>query len=128
MFDPIRKKWIILTPEEHVRQYLIAYLIGTMHYPAAMIAVEKTLKVGAMSKRFDLVVYDRNHKPWMLAECKEPEVPITEQTLHQLLNYQRTLQCNYWLLSNGHQTFCADACDVNRIEWLRALPEYNSGN
>ena len=124
VFDPIRKRWIILTPEEHVRQYLIGYLTGAMQYPAAMIAVEKTIKLGSLSKRFDLVIYDREHKPWMLVECKEPEVPVTEQTLHQLLNYQRTMQCNYWLLSNGHQTYCADACDVSAIKWMNALPAY----
>ena len=124
VFDPVRKKWIILTPEEHVRQYLVAYLTGIMQYPAALMAVEKTLKVGSMSKRFDIVIYNRDHKPWMLVECKGPEIPVNEKTLHQLLNYQRTLQCNYWLLSNGHQTFCADACDTTDIKWMAALPSF----
>jgi hypothetical protein len=124
VFDPIRRKWIILTPEEHVRQFIIAFLTDSMHYPTALMAVEKTLKVGAMNKRFDIVIYDRDHKPWMLIECKEPGVPVTEKTLHQLLNYQRTLQCNYWLLSNGHQTYCADACDPSNIKWLAALPAF----
>jgi hypothetical protein len=124
VFDPIRRKWIILTPEEHVRQFIIAFLTDSMHYPTALMAVEKTLKVGAMNKRFDIVIYDRDHKPWMLIECKEPGVPVTEKTLHQLLNYQRTLQCNYWLLSNGHQTYCADACDPSNSKWLAALPAF----
>lgn len=125
IFDPIRKKWIVLTPEEHVRQYMISHLTGVMNYPAALLAVEKMIKVGSLSKRFDIVVYDRNHKPWMLVECKAPEVEVDEKTLHQLLNYQRTVQCNYWLLTNGRQTFCADAHDVQHISWLGSLPAYD---
>ena len=124
VFDPILKKWIILTPEEHVRQYMIQYLTCVMQYPASLLAVEKTILVGNLSKRFDIVVYSRDHKPWMLVECKAPEVPVSEKTLHQLLNYQRIVQSNYWLLTNGHQTFCADACDVENIKWLDSLPAY----
>ena len=124
VFDPVRKKWLILTPEEHVRQYLIGYLTTVMQYPMPMIAVEKTIKTGNLSKRFDIVVYDRNHKPWMLVECKEPNIPVSEKTLYQLLNYQSVLQCNYWLLSNGHETFCADACNTEQIKWLCDLPVY----
>ncbi len=124
IFDPIRKKWLILTPEEHVRQYMIGYLTSVLQYPVSLIAVEKTIKVGDVNKRFDIVVYSRDHKPWMLAECKAPEIPVSESTLQQLLNYQRTMQCNYWLLTNGHQTFCADACNIADIKWLTSLPVY----
>jgi hypothetical protein len=123
IFDIIRKKWLVLTPEEQVRQYLLQYMIQA-GYPKGMIAVEKTIKVGALNKRFDIIVYNRQHEPWMLIECKEPEVPITETTLHQLLNYQRTVQCRYWMLSNGHQHFCADAGNISDIKWLMALPPY----
>jgi len=124
VFDPIRKKWLILTPEEHVRQYLIGYLIGELQYPPALMAIEKNIIVRNMSKRFDLVVYNRDHKPWLLAECKAPEVPVSKKTLYQLLNYQNTIQCSYWLLTNGHQTFCADANDLQDIKWLNSLPAY----
>ena len=124
VFDPIRKKWVILTPEEHIRQYIINHLMYELHYPAALIAVEKTIKVGGLNKRFDIIVYDRDHKPWMLVECKAADVPVSEKTLHQLLNYQRVMQCRYWLLTNGHQSFCADAGDVENIKWLDALPIY----
>ncbi len=124
IFDPIRKKWLVLTPEEHVRQFVLQYLISVLHYPAALIAVEKTISVGAMKKRYDIVVYNRNHEPWLLAECKAPEVEITETTLHQLLNYQRTIRSDYWLLTNGHQTYCADASQSEQIEWLHLLPSY----
>ncbi len=123
IYDPIRKKWLVLTPEEHVRQYMIGYLVS-LQYPAALMAVEKAIKVGDMTKRFDIVIYSRDHKPWMLVECKAPEVDITEQTLHQLLNYQRTIQCPYWMLTNGRSTFCANATDVNSIRWMDSIPQY----
>lgn len=125
VFDPIRKRWFILTPEEHVRQYIIQVMLGKMNYPPALLSVEKQITVGSMTKRFDVVVYNRHHKPWMLVECKAPEIEISEKTLLQLLNYQRTTQCRYWLLTNGHQTFCADACNITEIKWLDALPPYD---
>ena len=122
IFDPIRKRWFVLTPEEHVRQYMLVHMLQVMRYPAALIAVEKMITVGTRNKRFDIVVYDANHKPWMLVECKAPEVTISEATLHQLLNYQQTIQCPFWLLTNGHQTFCANATDADNIHWLSSLP------
>lgn len=124
VFDPIRKKWVSLTPEEHVRQYLLQYLLHRMDYPASLIAVEKKIAVGKMARRFDLTVFDREHKPWLLAECKEPEVTLSEETLFQLLHYHRALPCRYWLISNGHQHFCADARDLNHIHWMEELPVY----
>ena len=124
VFDPVRKKWIILTPEEHVRQYIIQYISGVMQYPLPLIAVEKTILVGKLNKRFDIVVYNRDHKPWMLAECKAPEIPLSEKTLYQLLNYQSKVQCRYWLLTNGRQAFCADAGDPQQIKWIGSLPAY----
>ncbi len=126
VFDSVRKKWLVLTPEEHVRQYILQYMILILHYPASLIAVEKTIKVGTLSKRFDIVVFNRKHEPWLLAECKAADVPLTENTLHQLLNYQQTIQCNYWLLTNGHHTLCADAQISGNIQWLSSLPPYDS--
>lgn len=125
VYDPVRKKWLVLTPEEHVRQYFLHHIIHNLKYPAGMIAVEKKIIYGSLSKRFDVVVYNREHQPWMLAECKEPATFITETTLHQLLQYQRTMQCHYWVLTNGHQLFCADACDTGNILWSGQLPAYH---
>ncbi len=125
VFDIIRKKWLVLTPEEHVRQHLIHFFVNTMQYPAGLMAIEKQIKVGAMNKRFDIVIYNRDHKPWMLVECKEPSTEINEKVLHQLLNYQRTIQCHYWLLTNGHRAFCANAGDPHNIKWEDSLPAYD---
>jgi len=125
VFDPVRKKWFVLTPEEHVRQLLLHHLIFVLQYPVALIAVEKGLLVGTRRKRFDIVVYNRlTHRPWMLVECKSPEVPLSAATLQQLLDYHNKLQCAYWLLSNGHQHFCADARDTGKIQWISELPAY----
>ena len=125
VFDPIRKKWVFLTPEEQVRQYLLQYLITQINYPAGMIAVEKSIVVGTLIKRYDIVIYNRQHQPWMLIECKAPQVPITATTLNQLLNYQSVIQSSFWLLTNGHQTYCANAKDTENITWLSSLPGYN---
>jgi hypothetical protein len=125
VFDPVRRAWLILTPEEHVRQYWLKYLTDILNYPASLIAVEKQIRLGNLNKRFDIVVYNREHKPWMLIECKAPEVIINESTLNQLLQYHNTLQCRFWVLSNGHQHFCADAVAVNDIRWLNELPAYD---
>jgi hypothetical protein len=124
-FDPIRKKWVAVTPEEHVRQLLIAYLSTRANYPPAYFSVEKMIRVGTRNKRFDLVVFDRAHQPWMLAECKAPEVALTDKAFHQLLDYQSVVKCRYWLLTNGLQTFCADASDPSAVNWLEALPSFD---
>lgn len=124
VFDPIRRAWFILTPEEHVRQLLLRHLLEDLNYPQALIAVERKLE-GPVARRFDLVVYNRQtHLPWLLAECKAPEVPVTEATLHQLLAYQKPLGARYWLLTNGPTTLCADAQDLAAIRWLDILPPY----
>lgn len=107
-----------------MRQYTIAWLAGVLGYPLPLMAVEKMIKLGNLNKRFDIVVYDRQHKPWMLVECKAPEVEVSEKTLLQLLHYQNVMQCRYWLLTNGRTTFCADACDADNIQWLLSVPGY----
>ena len=71
IFDAFRKRWILLTPEEWVRQNFLQYLVRVKNYPASLIAVEKELRLGEMKKRFDIVVYDAGSRPWMLVECKE---------------------------------------------------------
>lgn len=121
--DPIRKKWLVLTKEEYVRQAFLMHLLQA-GCPAAMVAVEKTISASGRKKRFDIVVFDKQHLPWMLVECKEPDVDIHQNTLFQLLGYQRTLQARYWVLTNGHQTYCANATDLNNVQWMDELPAY----
>ena len=124
VFDSIRKKWVVLTPEEHVRQYMIQYILDRLEYPRGLVAIEKKIFVGKVTRRFDIAIYDNNHKPWMLIECKEPGVDISEETLFQLLSYHRAIPSKYWVLSNGHQTYCANANDLSSIKWMDNLPFY----
>lgn len=103
IFDPLRKKWIRLTPEEWVRQNFLQYLLQVMHYPASLIAIEKEIQIGELKKRFDILVYKNDH-PWLLIECKEMNVPINESVMQQLLRYQTTVQADYLIVTNGNDT------------------------
>lgn len=104
VFDRFRKKWVNLTPEEWVRQNFVVYLTQVMKYPETLLAIEKEIKVGELSKRFDIVVYNRNHHPWLMVECKAPDVALTEDVLQQVLRYSITVPATYLLITNGSYT------------------------
>lgn len=101
IFCIIRKRWISLTPEEWVRQNFLLYLTEVLFYPAMLIAVEKQLLLGDLKKRFDIVIYDRDAKPFMIVECKEMNVPLSEITLQQVLRYNINVKAKYVLVTNG---------------------------
>jgi hypothetical protein len=105
IFDEWRKKWVVLTPEEWVRQNFLQFLVQVKKYPATLIAIEKQVPVGELLQRFDIVVYNRNGIPWMLVECKEMNVPITEAVLQQALRYQGKLQSKFITVTNGTTCF-----------------------
>lgn len=104
LFDEIRKTWLLLTEEEWVRQNFLRYLIEVLRYPKASIALEKEIKVGELKKRFDILVYDLQHQPWMLVECKEQAVKLSEEVLQQVLRYHTALPCRYLVITNGDMT------------------------
>ena len=122
IFDPFRKSWVLLTPEEWVRQNLLQYLVQNLHYPASLIAVEKEIKLGELSKRFDIVVY-KNELPWMIIECKEAMVALNEKTMLQILQYQQVLMAQYLFMSNGHETLGAKI-ESGKLQALQNFPEY----
>lgn len=101
LFDPLRKKWISRTPEEWVRQQFIQLLLISKGYPASLMAVEKSLRLGSLNKRFDILIYDKDHRPWMMIECKAPEVALTFAVLEQLLRYNISIPVRYLLITNG---------------------------
>lgn len=105
IFDTIRKKWIVLTPEEWVRQNFIEYLIKIKKYPSSLIATEKELKLGELKKRFDILVYDKSHKPWMMVECKSMEVKLDETTLQQVLRYNISIPVKFLVITNGSNCY-----------------------
>ena len=122
IFDPLRKTWVVLTPEEWVRQNFIQYLIQVKQYPASLIAIEKTIQLGELKKRFDIVVY-KNEAPWILIECKEANVSLTEKTLEQILQYQQVVEANYLVMTNGHTTYGAKI-ETGKLHYLQSLPDY----
>jgi hypothetical protein len=122
IFDPLRKTWVVLTPEEWVRQNFIQYLIQVKQYPASLIAIEKTIQLGELKKRFDIVVY-KNELPWILIECKEANVSLTEKTLEQILQYQQVIEASYLLMTNGHTTYGAKI-ETGKLHYLQSLPDY----
>jgi hypothetical protein len=113
---------VVLTPEEWVRQNLLQYLVQKLHYPSSLIAVEKEIKLGALSKRFDIVVY-KNEKPWMIIECKEAKVALNEKTMEQILQYQQVLTAQYLFISNGHETMGAKI-ELGKLQALQNFPNY----
>ncbi len=105
LFDSLRKKWVRLTPEEWVRQNFIQYLIQVKKYNPALIGVEKEISLGELKKRFDLLVFNANHHPWMLIECKAMDVELTENVLSQVLRYNISVPVNYIVITNGNYTY-----------------------
>jgi hypothetical protein len=104
IFDAIRKSWLLLTEEEWVRQNFVSYLTSTLHYPSTVIALEKEFSLNDLKKRFDILVYDGQHQPWMLVECKEPKVALNEDVLQQVLRYNISVPVKYIVITNGNTT------------------------
>ena len=105
IFDEVRKKWMVLTPEEWVRQNFLQYLIQVKKYPASLIAVEKEIAVADTRNRFDIVVYNKDHQPYMIVECKEMGVVLDKKTLDQVLRYNMNLKVSYLIITNGSYCF-----------------------
>ncbi len=123
IFDEVRKRWIVLTPEEWVRQNFLQYLIHVKNYPASLTAVEKEIQLGDLKKRFDIVVYDTSTKPFMIIECKEMGTPLTEAVLNQVLRYNISLNVPYLVITNGLYCF-AYSCANNRLTELNEIPAF----
>lgn len=129
IFDEIRKKFIILTPEEWVRQHVVQFLIMEKKYPKSLINVEKVLKVNGLRKRYDIVVYNPDGTIYILVECKAPEVKISQATFDQIARYNMTMNAQYLTVTNGlSHYFCQMDFENEKYEFLRELPNYNSVN
>nr|WP_317632805.1 type I restriction enzyme HsdR N-terminal domain-containing protein [uncultured Flavobacterium sp.] len=107
IFDVIRKKFILLTPEEWVRQHVVHYLIAVKGVSKSLINVEKVVKINGLNKRYDVVVYNSDGSIYLLVECKAPEVKITQNTFDQIARYNGVLTANYLMVTNGlNHYFC----------------------
>ena len=123
VFDEYRKRFVVLTPEEWVRQNFLQYIIQTKKYPASLIAIEKEIKLGELKKRCDIVVYNRNAEPWMIIECKEMKAALNENVLVQILRYHITLPAKYLVITNGSYCFCFEKREGQFFE-IDEMPEY----
>lgn len=126
IFDEIRKKFIILTPEEWVRQHVTQYLLQEKKYPKSYINVEKLIKINDLTKRYDLVVFQPDGTLFLLVECKAPEVKVTQQTFDQIARYNLTLKAKYLMVTNGlNHYFCEMDFENEKYVFLEQLPDFS---
>ncbi|SHN16948.1 Type I restriction enzyme R protein N terminus (HSDR_N) [Cyclobacterium lianum] len=115
IFDPLRKKEILLTPEEWVRQHLVQYLVVYLKYPKSLIALERGLIYNTLRKRFDILVLNRSGEAFFLLECKAPEVNLTQKTVEQVSVYNQQIKAPYLGISNGKKHICMELDDRSGI-------------
>lgn len=125
IFDPVRKRFVALTPEEWVRQHLIHYLVAYKSVPVSLIGVEVPVQYNRLKKRSDVLVYGSDHKPLLLAECKAPEVKLSTDTLNQLLMYYASFSGQILVLTNGiTHLYCKINKKESKIDLIPDLPDY----
>lgn len=127
IFDSIRKKFILLTPEEWVRQHVIEFLLIEKKYPKSLINVEKVVKVNGMNKRYDVVVFNSDGSIFLLIECKAPEVKIDQKTFDQIARYNLILNAQYLMVTNGlNHYFCKMDFENEKYSFLKELPNFSN--
>lgn len=126
IFDKARKSWVVLTPEEWVRQHVIDYLVEHKQYPIALMKVESGHRSNVGLRRTDIIVCNKEATPVMLVECKAPTIKITQDTVEQIANYNQTIRAKYLLISNGlkHIGFKIDF-ESGEIKQLIEIPFYS---
>ena len=125
VFDQVRKKYLVLTPEEWVRQHFIHYLNQEKNYPLGLMGVEKMVKYNGMKTRADIVLYTTEGKPNMIVECKAPNVKITQDAFNQIAKYNFKLQVPLLVVTNGMKHYCCKMeYDSNEIKFLEEIPSY----
>lgn len=121
----IRKKKLVLTPEEWVRQHVIHFLISSKNYPAGLISAEMGIEVNGLTRRCDAVVFGKDGKPKLIIECKAPEIALTEHVFHQIAQYNFKLNVDYLLLTNGlNHIVCQIDRERNSIIYLKEIPDW----
>ena len=125
VFDSIRKKFVILQPEEWVRQHCVKYLIQEKGYPESLINVEKELKINGLRKRYDIVAYHPDGALNLIVECKAPTVKIDQSTFDQIARYNLALNANYLMITNGiNHYYCHMDFKNQRYNFLKDIPNY----
>ena len=125
IFDLIRKKYVVLTPEEWVRQHILHFLIFKKGYPKSLIAVEKQLTINTLVKRFDILVFNTKGLAHLIIECKAPKVKITQDAFDQIARYNLKLNAAYLMVSNGLDHYYCELDTINeQYLFLKDLPAY----
>jgi hypothetical protein len=125
VFDPIRRKKYVLTPEELLRQLVLMYLLDVKKYPSKRIRVEMGITVNGRKKRCDIIVFDQNLQPWLLIECKSPKITLTQATFEQAAVYNMKLQVPYLAITNGMCTYaCSIDYEAKEFLFLEDFPEF----
>lgn len=125
VYDVLRKKWLILTPEEEVRQRFVHYMVDEKKYPAGLLAVEYSLKVNSLKRRADLVAFNRFGHPLLLVECKAPSVKIDQKVFDQIARYNLSMKVDFLIVTNGLEHFCCQLDFHNhKYHFLQDIPSY----
>lgn len=122
--DVIRNKYVALTPEEWVRQHVIHYLMGEKRYPRTWIAVEREIDLYGLKRRFDIVCYDRQGKPYLLVECKAPGVVLSQTVFDQAFRYNLVLDAPYVAVTNGIAHYCGKLNEDKTFSFLPDFPSF----
>ena len=129
VYDPVRMKSVVLTPEEYVRQHFVNWLVRGLGYPMSHIANETTIKVNETRKRCDTVVFNRQGEPLMIVEYKAPGVSITQDTFDQIVRYNMSLKARYLVVSNGLRHYCCVLdYENNSYNFIPTIPPYSDTN
>ncbi len=125
VFDIIRKKYILMTPEEHVRQQFIHFLINEKQYPKGLLAVETQLKIYKLTKRTDIVLYDTQGNVSIIIECKAPKIKVSQDTFDQIARYNMNFKAKYLIVTNGLNHYCCKPNYENdTYEFLKEIPNH----
>ncbi|MGB3343797.1 MAG: type I restriction enzyme HsdR N-terminal domain-containing protein [Aequorivita sp.] len=123
VFDEIRKKFVVLAPEEWVRLHVVQFLIKDKNYPKSLINIEKQLKLNQTTKRYDVVVFNNDGSIYLIVECKAPSIPITQLTFDQIAGYNLALQSEYLMVTNGlDHYYCQMDFENERYVFLKDIP------
>ncbi len=126
IFDVIRKKFVVLQPEEWVRQHVVHYLIEEKKYPSSLINVEKQLKINEITKRYDIVVFNSDGSIEILVECKSPKIQISQETFNQIARYNMQLKASYLMVTNGmDHYYCEMNLEEEKYTFLKHIPDFN---
>jgi len=127
IFDAIRKKFVVLTPEEWVRQHTVQFLIQEKNYPISLINIEKELIYNDLKKRYDIVIFNSDGSIFLVAECKRSKVKITQQTFDQIARYNMILNAEYLMVTNGlNHYYCTMNYEAQQYHFLREIPDYTN--